>query len=292
MNQNFGHISPYIRVAMDNRIKAPWSLQERVIFDYELLLIKEGIIRVTIDHKVYIGKPGDMFLFRPKESHSITILEGEVFRQPHLHFDLNECPSSPLVKVCFKPLCQLTADEKALFRHDILSQLNFPFPSHFRPEHLEEIEAILYKIIEVHTLHPPYYQLTSKGLFIQLWAVLLNELKLITHPTIRKNTSLVTEVRDYIVMNMDKPITLDLLAEKFLMSKYHLAHCFKDIYHIGPIHYHQQLRLTKAKELIQYSTLSISEIGVKLGYTSIHSFSRAFKSLEGVSPSYYRQYDF
>ena len=41
---DINYLSPYIRVAMDSTINPPWKLPERVIFDYELLFVKEGII--------------------------------------------------------------------------------------------------------------------------------------------------------------------------------------------------------------------------------------------------------
>jgi len=39
---NIHHLSPYIRIAMDNTPPASWYFDERVLFDYELLYVKEG----------------------------------------------------------------------------------------------------------------------------------------------------------------------------------------------------------------------------------------------------------
>lgn len=65
-------LSPYIRVAMDSKINFPWHhLKERVLFDYELLYVKEGRVKVTIGDQYYTGEPGDLFLFRPKQRHTI-----------------------------------------------------------------------------------------------------------------------------------------------------------------------------------------------------------------------------
>lgn len=50
-------LSPYIRVAMDSKIDFPWHLTERVLFEYELLYVKEGRIKVTIEDQSYIGEP-------------------------------------------------------------------------------------------------------------------------------------------------------------------------------------------------------------------------------------------
>ncbi len=54
-----------------------------------------------------------------------------------------------------------------------------------------------------------------------------------------------------------------------------------------PKHYINQLKLTKSKELLRESTLSISEISEMLGFSSIHYFSKKFKSYFGICPSEY-----
>ncbi|MCQ6557165.1 helix-turn-helix domain-containing protein [Paenibacillus mendelii] len=55
-----------------------------------------------------------------------------------------------------------------------------------------------------------------------------------------------------------------------------------------PIKYHQLIRIEKAKEMIRYSRTPLKEIACLFGYENIHSFSRTFRQVEGVSPSYYR----
>src|SRR5690349_10308368 len=97
-------ISPYIRVAFPSSINAPWHLKERVIFDYEILLIKEAELLITIEDKSYHGMPGDIFLFKPRQRHSMRIIKGTRFIQPHIHFDLFYHENRHDVKVSFNPL--------------------------------------------------------------------------------------------------------------------------------------------------------------------------------------------
>ena len=85
---NANALSPYIRVALDSRIAHPWTMRERILFDYELLYVKDGEALVTIEDDRFTARPGDLLLFRPGVRHSITTTRGPVFHQPHLHFDL------------------------------------------------------------------------------------------------------------------------------------------------------------------------------------------------------------
>jgi hypothetical protein len=41
---------------MDSYVSFPWFLEERVLFDYEILYLKEGRLKVTVEDDVYFGK--------------------------------------------------------------------------------------------------------------------------------------------------------------------------------------------------------------------------------------------
>ena len=56
-----------------------------------------------------------------------------------------------------------------------------------------------------------------------------------------------------------------------------------------PMHYHKLVRIERAGELLQFSNMTITDIAEKLGFESINDFSRAFKNIKGVSPSFYRE---
>ena len=57
---------------------------------------------------------------------------------------------------------------------------------------------------------------------------------------------------------------------------------------IPPIHYLLNTRIRKAKELLEDSELSISEIARRVGFQSLHYFSRYFAKREHMSPNQYR----
>jgi AraC-like DNA-binding protein len=64
---------------------------------------------------------------------------------------------------------------------------------------------------------------------------------------------------------------------------------FVKITGLPPGQYLQQIRINKAGELLQQTTLPIGEISTRLGFDSIYYFSRIFKKKTGVSPSDYRR---
>ena len=84
----FSVINPHINWALYDTVNTPWIMKERIIFDYEFLFVKDGDMHFTIEDQSYETKPGELYLFRPGQRHSITALQGDFVIQPHVHFDL------------------------------------------------------------------------------------------------------------------------------------------------------------------------------------------------------------
>lgn len=282
-------LSPYIRVALDSIIKPPWHLAERVIFDYELLYLKEGEALVTIEEEQYHGRPGDIFLFKPKQRHSIQMVNDQVFRQPHIHFDFFYQADSPQVKVSFKPLDQMKEEEMRLFRKDYTGDFGVPLSGKLNLQRVDYFEKMLFEIIQEHQMKLPYWELNAKGLFIRLWTYIIREIYWNTNSMVYSSMELLNRIKDYLQYHVKRNVSLDELVGEFKMSKYHLIRLFKKAFGMTPIHYHQLLRIEKAKELIQFTDSSFSKISDELGYESINAFSRAFRNVESVPPSFYRK---
>lgn len=289
METYLNNLSPYIRVANDSSISPPWKMSERVIFDYELLFVKAGQVRITIEDTTYDGRPGDVFLFKPMERHSIEIIGHEIFHQPHLHFDLYYEENSPRVKVSFKPYEAMDEAEKKVFRYDPIKKASLVMPNYIRLKNVDYFEKKLFDIIKENMTKLPFYETQMKGLFIQLWTYLVREIYWQHHPHTSSQMQVLSQVKEYITLRARSDIRLDEVASTFNMSRYHLIRLFKNAYQMTPMHFHQLMRIEKAKELLQFTDLTITDIAEQMGFTSVHSFSRAFKKMDKVAPSYYRR---
>ena len=99
----------------------------------------------------------------------------------------------------------------------------------------------------------------------------------------------IREIRDYIEENFAEDIHLEKISDRFFISKYYLCHEFKK--HIGrsPNEHLITVRLNKAKGLLHFADLRISEISDMTGFASLNHFFYTFKKHEGISPSEYRK---
>lgn len=84
-------------------------------------------------------------------------------------------------------------------------------------------------------------------------------------------------------------LTLDELAEKVSISKYHMAHAFKREYGVSPINYIIDCRIREGKRLLAETDLAPSQIASILGFSSSSYFCKTFSNIEGTSPTEYRK---
>ena len=103
----------------------------------------------------------------------------------------------------------------------------------------------------------------------------------------RKQTS-AEKVRDYIVKNYAKPVTLTELSKLLFVSKNQTITVFKKEFEKTPYRYLSDLRLEKACELIISSNRPISEICYSVGFSDYSVFYKAFEKKYSISPADYR----
>lgn len=73
------------------------------------------------------------------------------------------------------------------------------------------------------------------------------------------------------------------------LSERHLQKLFKSEVGISPITYLRDLRLDKARSLLETTFLSMKEIGIAIGMLNTGLFTRDFKKKYGITPTEYRR---
>lgn len=95
-------------------------------------------------------------------------------------------------------------------------------------------------------------------------------------------------IADYLENSICQGLSLDELCNHFFMGKSQLSLIFREWSGKSPMQYYEELKIKEAKKLLRDGELSVSEIAEKLCYSGIHSFSRAFKTATGFSPTAYK----
>ena len=110
-------------------------------------------------------------------------------------------------------------------------------------------------------------------------------------PIINGSTSIekLQKIKNYLDENFQKKISLDLIAEKFFISKYHVSRNFKNTYGITIVNYTIAKRITHAKELLRFTDMQIDEISRTCGIEDSSYFNKVFRKTEGMTASEYRK---
>ena len=97
------------------------------------------------------------------------------------------------------------------------------------------------------------------------------------------------DIREYIEANYTDKLTLDLLAERFFISKYHLHREYQRLFGTTITNAISILRLSQAKKLLRFSDESIENIAITCGFQTASYFIKVFKKYEGLTPLEYRR---
>jgi AraC-like DNA-binding protein len=84
------------------------------------------------------------------------------------------------------------------------------------------------------------------------------------------------------------PLDLEALAAEAGVSKYHFLRCFAAVYVTTPARYLSERRIERAQDLLRATNLTVTEICMLVGFSSLGSFSARFTDLIGMTPSAYQ----
>ncbi|WP_282605375.1 GlxA family transcriptional regulator [Pelagibius sp. Alg239-R121] len=89
--------------------------------------------------------------------------------------------------------------------------------------------------------------------------------------------------------NIETVVDRHEIADYVGVSLRQLERLFNRHLGLSPASYYKRLRLNKAKQLLHYSSLSITEIAIICGFTSMSHFSKSYREFFGISPKFSRK---
>ena len=99
----------------------------------------------------------------------------------------------------------------------------------------------------------------------------------ISHPGLLDAVSLMEQ-------NLEAPLPLESIAKRVGVSKRQLERLFRTYLKGSPARYYLEMRLNRARTLLEQTSLSVTDVGVACGFVSASHFSRAYRDHFGHSP--------
>ncbi len=279
---NIFEVNPYIRRGLRSVLKNPFVIEERIIFDYELLYVESGSFILVYDGVEYKCEEGSFLLLRPGVPHKF-VSSGVDLVQPYIHFDIVYDDMSTNVPISFKKYDELSRYEKLLLREDAFA--GYPQKPIIKIDNKKEFLKLFFEIID--NVNAPDMLLSNKARMINLLQTVESCNFKGAFEYEKGENDICSEIKSFLDKNIYLSVSLEMLEMRYNYSKYYLSRIFKEKYGTTIINYHQSLRLEEAKRLLENN--SATEVCELLDFGSIYAFSRAFKNYFGYAPTEMKQ---
>ena len=104
-----------------------------------------------------------------------------------------------------------------------------------------------------------------------------------------KNNTQMKEAVEYILDNYEKDLNMAMVSNHISMNYSCFSQAFKEHTGTNFVNYIKEVRIEKAKELLQDTSKRVAEIGYAVGFENEKHFMKVFKSVTGISPTEYRK---
>ncbi|MBR7133374.1 MAG: helix-turn-helix domain-containing protein [Clostridia bacterium] len=239
---------------------------------YEIYFLLEGSVSYWVEGQNYHLKPGDIILINPMVLHR-PVLErgGFVYERIVLWIE----------KPFLESLSQGGARLFDCFEGPLSVKTNI---LRLNPTQQKELLSALKLLVKESYSEDYGAEAFAIGILMQLM-VSLNRISLNygTKPDGDESASVVSEVMAYIREHYGEELSLESLAQRFFVSKYHLSHEFSRAVGTSIHRYITLRRILAAKQLLSEG-ISATEAAVRCGFKDYTGFYRAFKSECGISP--------
>lgn len=235
---------------------------------FENSLILEGSADLHMNNRKYKAKKGQLYF---TDISLGTYCECASFKMYYITFHTHHTEAQQLLSSCFSMLSACL--QSNVWGHTeehflgIISEtlFNRPFAHSLTHYHMIALLIKHYRSFSLHTVRDPQ-NCYKTG-----------------------HDNMIAGILDYIHENYQSKIQLEDIAKGCYLNKRYVNRIFKEVTGYSIIQYLIQYRIEKAKRLLAFTSISITELGMELGFCDCQHFCRTFKRVEGMTPMDYRK---
>lgn len=242
----------------------------------ELIMPVNNIYTIVIGKITYVLNEGDILIIPPGELHELI------------------APSDGLRRILlfdFSLISNLRGFSSAL---PVLNQPRL-FNSTTAPEILPQLQSLFHQITSEYTSNYTLREPAIYAMIIQIFVLIGRRFMSTEHifPDVKVNKQKeyiekFNLIFTYINNNYMEDISLDTIANVAGFSKYHFSRLFRQFTDMSFYDYLNQRRVKEAEKLLLNPSLSITEIALRSGFSSISTFNRVFKQFKECTPTEFK----
>ncbi len=241
---------------------------------YEIFFLVSGDVTYSIEGRLYQVLPGNVLLISPRELHQITIKPD---KEPYERYVLWIDPAM---------LARLSTEKTNLEKCLNPSRENYSNRLRFsEPRDVNDIRNLMDSIYRESDNEDYGSDVLQESLIAQLLVKInrISESKDERNEVGAYTNTLVEGVIDYVNDHYGEVLSLDDMAERLYVSKYHLSHEFRKQMGTGVYHYIQKKRVQIARQLLAQGEKP-NNVFRSCGFSDYAGFYRAFKAEYGSGP--------
>ena len=247
---------------------------------WELVYVESGDVRICMDDEEYILSKGDLAFFTPNMWHKVESAN-------------NTTPNVMILSFGCKSL-SMKFFEHGMFRIDdkereilaaLLVEARHLFSCPLNDPYTKKMELVDDPLIGSEQLIKLYLEM-----------FLIHLLRRYSLPNIKNKMSKIDDspeqlkiIINYMEENVYQKLTIKQICEDNLINRMQLQNLFNKELNESPMEYFINLKISNAKKLIRSGKMNFNQISEKLGYNTVHYFSKQFKKVTGMTPTDYAQ---
>ena len=154
-------------------------------------------------------------------------------------------------------------------------------------EYGEELKEIVFEMLH-HTCSTAENLYYLQGKLYQFFSVLARGIEIQQYSNDTKESIHVQEAIAYIKNYYSQKITVEDIANYLALNRSYLYTIFMNSLGISPKDFLTEFRISRGKEQLALTNLSVEEIAVSCGYRNSLAFGKIFKQKVGITPTQYR----
>ncbi len=242
---------------------------------HQIIFVSDGVVRINIGGKSYTVSKNAIVFISNLEKHSVHIVQA-----PYKRYVVSLSQSFGQLMPLDSPLLSILMQRPEGFSHTIV----------LNDETSSSLTQVLDAMVREAAQQKAFWTLRLSSLVAELLIRLFRYSSSAFPVNATDDTArIVTETQKYIIEHARDDISLEQLAARHFISKYHLSRIFSRITGYTFRDYLILHRLSIAKDLLVHTGKSVSEVCQLSGYSNVNHFIRIFKAHEGVSPHQYRK---
>lgn len=249
---------------------------------WEFLCVDKGTVNAVAGSETYTLNKDEIIFHKPNEFHNV-LANGVV--APNLVVIGFEC-HSPCMKFFENKILEISPSQRTLLGN-IIKEALLTYSSRLDDPYCQ-------KLLRKEESSIPFASEQLIQIYLQQFLIQLIRNNGTDSSSLPKSFRQKSEgemfykIIAYMEENINEHLTIEQICKDNLLGRSLLQKLFRDHTGCGIIDYFSIMKINAAKQMIRTKQMNFSQIADKLGYNSIHYFSRQFKHITGMTPSEYQ----